>query len=429
MNHLGFKIKTLRKSLKMTQADLCCKILNRSSMCKIENNLIIPSLIQLEHIASKLNVTVSDLLQTSHISTLHINAKKSDVHIEHLFNNKKYLDIIDISMPSNFFYYFYKGMSYYKLGLKKDAEKYLSKCEKFFNNMDNYNRFLNVEKLSISLNSLRKLTIDSFTSSSNMNYLKKILNYLTVYNCKKCEIYYIVINNIGAYHLHKENYEDAIDFLESFLKINKKLSYINVFASIHLNLSIAKFAIKNYNDAINHIEKAIFFYNYAGESFEACECYLNLFNYHIYNKDYNECSNIINYLHNEFHIPQIKETFKILKLILLYNIGDMTKLILYSKKVNFNALRNKSKYDYFFLIGRINFFLGKYRVVEGYYNKCKKYLQSTKRYSDLSILYSDMYSIYGSKDYFQHYEKYKLLNKNRTFNSIHPDIASSNLVL
>ncbi|MDU1414607.1 MAG: helix-turn-helix transcriptional regulator [Clostridium sp.] len=430
MDNLGSRIRTLRKSLKMTQADLSCEILNRSSVCKIEKNLIVPSLFQLEHIASKLNVTVADLIYNSNTSDnldANTQVETSNDNIKSLFEDEKYFDIIDFHMTPSFFSYFYKGMSYYRIDLEKEAKKYLDKCENLFNNMNDVDKFLNVEKLCIALNSLRKINIKSLENIENLHSLKNILSYLTIYRGGNLEIYYVTINNIGAYYLHNENFESAISFIENFLRDNSRFAYTSIFASIHSNLSIAKFAIRSYIDAISHIKKAIFFYKYAHDNFQACECYINLYNYYLYTKSYKECFKLCDYLASEFNIPEINETFKILRLILLYNIGNREKFIHYIKSINTNALRKKSRYDYFFLMGKVNFFLGKFDVAFGYYRKCISYLELTKRYLDLSIIYNDLYYIYGIEEYLYKYKKYNLLSNNRIFNPIHPDITIINL--
>ncbi len=423
MDQLGLKIKALRKSLKMTQGEFCCKILNKSTMSKIENNIIIPSLPQLEHIASMLNMTISELLQPSDIPPLFVNTKKSHIQIECLYNDEKYLDIIDIPMPINFFSCFYKGMSYYKLDLNSKAEKYLCQCEKLFNKMTEHEKFYNVENLGIALNSLRNLNPSSLTDSSCLTCYKRILEYLKMYNGKKYKIYYCIINNISAYYMCNENYEEGINFIEDFLKVNTKLNYTHVSASIHSNLSVAKFAMRNYGEAIDHIKKAIFFYKYAGEILSACKGYSNLFIYYLYNKDYDKCSNLIDYSYKELNFPDTIENFKVLELMLLYNIGDIEKLALCSKKINRNAIDGSLKYDYLFLLGRMNLFLGRYKVATSYYKKCEKYLKSVDRYIDLSILYKDMYYINNNEDFLEMHKKYVLLSKSRSTNTIHPDIT------
>lgn len=136
MNKFGHKIKTLRKASKLTQADLSCDILNRTSLSKIENGNYFPSLPQLEHIADKLKISLSDLISDDDISLLKFNFNNNKLYLKELYDNEKYFDIIDKANElrlSDFSSCYYLGMSYYKTELKKDAQKYLSKCEILFN--------------------------------------------------------------------------------------------------------------------------------------------------------------------------------------------------------------------------------------------------------------------------------------------------------
>lgn len=196
MNKLGHKIKTLRKAAKLTQVDLSCGILNRTSLSKIENGNLYPSLQQLEHISDKLKISLSDLISNDDISLLNFNFTNNNLYLKELYDNEKYLDIIDRSSElrlSGFNPCFYLGMSYYKAELKKNARKYLSKCETLFNGFSDSDKYIYVESLCIALNSLRKIEIKSFSDDLNLEYLKKALNYLNLYNHCKCEIYFIII--------------------------------------------------------------------------------------------------------------------------------------------------------------------------------------------------------------------------------------------
>jgi len=213
MNKLGHKIKILRKAANLTQVDLSCDILNRTSLSKIENGNLYPSLPQLEHIADKFKISLSDLISDDDISLLNFNFTNSNLYLEELYDDEKYFDIIDKANElklSDFSSCYYLGMSYYKIELKKDAKKYLSRCENLFNKLPEDDKHLNVENLCIALNSLRKIKIKSFSDDLNLEYLKKALNYLNLYNQSKCEIYFIINNNISACYLYREEYEKTV---------------------------------------------------------------------------------------------------------------------------------------------------------------------------------------------------------------------------
>lgn len=62
-NSLGDRIKTLRKELKMTQTDLAGSEMTKSMLSQIENNLAMPSMKNLQYIASKLGKPMSYFLE------------------------------------------------------------------------------------------------------------------------------------------------------------------------------------------------------------------------------------------------------------------------------------------------------------------------------------------------------------------------------
>lgn len=92
-----------------------------------------PSLAQLEHIAYILNIPLSDLLNNSGSKNKDEIKGYNTKHISSLYENKKYLDIVESIKPYDFITYYFVGMSYYRLDLKKDSEKYLKFCEKMGN--------------------------------------------------------------------------------------------------------------------------------------------------------------------------------------------------------------------------------------------------------------------------------------------------------
>ncbi len=427
MNKFGHKIKTLRKASKLTQADLSCDILNRTSLSKIENGNYFPSLPQLEHIADKLKISLSDLISDDDISLLKFNFNNNKLYLKELYDNEKYFDIIDKANElrlSDFSSCYYLGMSYYKTELKKDAQKYLSKCEILFNRFSEADKYIYVENLCIALNSLRKIEIKSFSDDMNLKYLKKTLNYLNLYNHCKCEIYFIVNNNISAYYLFNEEYEKGINFIEYFLKNNIKINSPTMLCSFHLNLSIAYFSMKNYVKAIEYIKKSIFFYEYIGNNLEAGECYLNLFNSYLYNNQPNKCHELLEFLYKTYDDVRLINIYRVLELALVYNVNNIEKIINKSRYINYTSLRYKAKMDYDFILARANFIIGKYKVSLRHYNKCLKYLIQDKKYLDLYFAYKDMFSITENVNYELESINYKKLYDNEKYNHPHPNVTS-----
>jgi len=382
---------------------------------------------QLEHISDKLKISISDLISDDDISLLKFNFNNNKLYLKELYDNEKYFDIIDKANElrlSDFSSCYYLGMSYYKTELKKDAKKYLSKCEILFNRFSEADKYIYVENLCIALNSLRKIEIKSFSDDMNLKYLKKTLNYLNLYNHCKCEIYFIVNNNISAYYLFNEEYEKGINFIEYFLKNNIKINSPTMLCSFHLNLSIAYFSMKNYVKAIEYIKKSIFFYEYIGNNLEAGECYLNLFNSYLYNNQPNKCHELLEFLYKTYDDVRLINIYRVLELALVYNVNNIEKIINKSRYINYTSLRYKAKMDYDFILARANFIIGKYKVSLRHYNKCLKYLIQNKKYLDLYFAYKDMFSITENVNYELESINYKKLYDNEKYNHPHPNVTS-----
>lgn len=258
----------------------------------------------------------------------------------------------------------------------------------------------------------------------NLKYLKKTLNYLNLYNHCKCEIYFIVNNNISAYYLFNEEYEKGINFIEYFLKNNIKINSPTMLCSFHLNLSIAYFSMKNYVKAIEYIKKSIFFYEYIGNNLEAGECYLNLFNSYLYNNQPNKCHELLEFLYKTYDDVRLINIYRVLELALVYNVNNIEKIINKSRYINYTSLRYKAKMDYDFILARANFIIGKYKVSLRHYNKCLKYLIQNKKYLDLYFAYKDMFSITENVNYELESINYKKLYDNEKYNHPHPNVTS-----
>lgn len=429
MENLGYKIKVLRKKSKITQTQLSCDILSRSSISKIETGKLMPSLAQLEHIAYILNIPLSDLLNNSGSKIKDEIKGYNTKHISSLYENKKYLDIVESIKPYDFITYYFVGMSYYRLDLKKDSEKYLKFCEKMFNSLSEDEKCENVERLCYALNCLRTIKIQGYGDPLNKEYLDKALKYLKIHGSSGCEIYYIINSNMTTYLISNKMYEETIAFIENFLRENQKINSFTILPHIHLNLSIAYFACKNYTKSIEAINKAIFFFNYTGDIFEEGECYLNLFNSYLYNNQYDLCYNLLEILPLKFMDNSLEEMYKVLELVLLYNVNDIESILSKSKLINIRRLRNKTRIDYYFILGRANFLSEKYTVALNCYKKCINYLEKTEKYLDLSLIYKDIYFITNDNNAEKKYTYYKELYNKSVYNSIHPNLTSPNYFL
>lgn len=427
-NNIGLKIKTSRKGAKLTQNNLSCDILDRSTLSKIENGYIYPSIPQLMHISKVLNLSISDLFCEN---TSPCNASISSISkkLKELYVNKEYNKIIDTITPYDFITTYYLGLSYYKLDLEEESKALLEKCEGLFYLLRDDLKPLYAENLAIAITTFRRLVIDSFSDVENYNYLIKALNYLDAYNLKNIKTYFIIINNIGAYYLYTYKYEEAISFYGEFLKNNLDTIPTTVLALIHSNLNIAYFSIKNYEKAIEHIKKAIFFFYYIDNLFESGKCYINLFNAYLYKNEIDKAYDTINEVFDKFEDPNITNIFKICELVLLYNINKISDIITKKKSINYGILRESSRIDYDFIMGYVYFKQNKYKVSIKHFNKCITSLIERKRYLDASIVYDALYSMDGNKDFKEKSLEYKKLHEDDKYNHISTNITTSSYFL
>jgi len=424
MNDLGHKLKILRKHQKLKQEDLTCEFLNRTSLSKIENNVLTPSILQLKHLSQQLNVSLDYLLDETKGINIDPKININNKLIEELFSKDMFFEIIDKFKPYDFTTYFYVGMSYYKLDLKKDAEPLLDKCEGEFNSLCTSEKVYNVENLCIALNSLRKIKVKDLKDIDNYRYLTHALKYLKMYSQNKCEIYYSLNNNIGVFFILNKQFDNAIFHFENFFSINSDFIASRVMASLHLNLSIAYFAAKSYEKSINCLNKAIFFYNYINDEHQAGECYINLFNCYLYKNDISECRNIINYAAKNFSHPELRSRLEVLELTLLYNTNNLEIISEKRKTINYRILPLSAKMDYHFIIARLNFISNQYTSAVSHYKKCLYYLADRDKFFDLSIAYNDLFIATGNCEYDSLRNYYHNLHLSAKYNNSSCNISS-----
>lgn len=425
MNTLGEKIKKLRKKAGFTQKDMACTILPRTSLSKIENGNLIPSLQQLDYIALKLNIDVTTLIKNDddiceNSTTL---GNRLDF-FEDLYNNKKYFDIIDSLEASDFATHFLLGMSYYKIQENEEALKYLTPCEELFNRQSDFQKYLTVEKLAYALNALRRLTITSFSDETNLCYLKKAIAYLKKYNNTTSEIYFKLNNNISVFLYYTNRYSEVISFATEFLKENLNVNSPNVLGAIHLNLGCAYFITKQYDKSIKNLKKSIFFFKYCGEEHTAGECYLNLFNCLIYDGNFKQCRMLVDFLFNYYSKDKkLLEMYKVLELNLLYNLNQCDSIFEKCSSITYNSLLKKTKSDFNFIMGRANFLTGNFVAASRYYKNCMPHLKEVNHNLDLALVYKNLYSISGKESYNNNYLKYKKIYEGEIQNTSIPNVT------
>lgn len=401
-NIIGWKIKNLRTRLKIHQKNLCCDILNRSVLSKIENGKVTPSIYQLSYIAKELGVNINYFLENEVNDREDIKAIDNELNT--LYAENRYYEIIKNfescknNYNSEFYNYFYIGHAYYNMEFYNEAlkvlRKYVSKCNKQPDELLKKH----ILDLAFALNTLCKLMLKNSNYKKAMTYLFLAKDYLEHYEKENSKIYFILLNNIGSVYGFMNDYSKIVCILQPFIDNIKDFGYLKIIPSIHLSLNIAYYNLGDYEKSIEHIKKAIFFYNYTERKEHAYGCYLNYINALRYCKLYDEAFNILEQYKLEY--PEKKEhDFLIQQMVLLFNKNKYIDFLELVPKLKLNQLSKLNKYGYYFMMGHISFLQKQYIQAEGFLLKCEKYFIIRNFNLDLALIYKDLYVITNNTEY------------------------------
>lgn len=421
---LGSKIKALRLKQKICQQDLCCNILSRTILSKIENNKMFPSIPQLEHISKVLSIPLYCFFEDNELTADIVDEIETSsdqmIIIKDLFDNKKYLRLIDDYEQKNFklgldcIIYYYTGMSYFYINLYNSSLMLLRKFITNYKHSNDSYKYKNVEYFATALNTLSSIMFYNSNYKKALSYLNEAINVMELY--KKCEtkIYDIVISNVGSIYCKTQQYEKAIAVLESFLSNKYDMVYLLAGASIHLSLNIAYFQLSKYNDSINHVKKAIWLFNYIDRKFDSNECYLNYINMLRFTGNFDEAVSLIYSLKKENeNDDELINLLLIEEMEVYFNLGEFDKLLVVLKSIKLKNLRKASKMDYYLIVGHVLFTEGNFNTSYNYLNKCIKYFISQKFYIDLKLIYDDFLIIFNDDNYRLLSEKYKKMDSKK----------------
>jgi tetratricopeptide (TPR) repeat protein len=418
IDDIGSKIKDLRKQRKICQEDISCKILSRSVLSKIENNKIIPSILQLNHISKVLEVPIEYFLtDNSFIITGDIDLHENEPLLKSLYSAKKYLDIVEYyerkqlnSLDKNIYNYFYIGMSYFQLQLYNQSLEVLKKFISLYAKVDDSEKLKFAENYAVSLNVVSCIMHKNSNYDKAISYLNMARITLIKYNLTASRVYFLVVNNSGAMYCKAYRYNEAISLLENFLINNNDITHLSILPNIHVSLNIAYYKMHKYEKAIEHIQKAIMLFKYTKQDFNAGECYLNYINCLRYCSQYGEALDLIEELKQEYKNEfQLVNLFNIQKTIILFNMKQYEKIMDVLTDVNIRNMRRRSKIDYYFIFGYMQFLKQNYKSAYSYLSKCINYFKVNKLYRDLSFLYEILAQIMRDEIYNEDATKYKQL--------------------
>ena len=81
------------------------------------------------------------------------------------------------------------------------------------------------------------------------------------------------------------------------------------------------------------------------------------------------------------------------KLILEFNMDDYEQALKTAEIIETGRLSKRSKCDYYFMLGHIEFVNGNYKKSHEYLLKCQDLYVKNKYFNELFVLYSDLYEI------------------------------------
>ncbi|QAT41114.1 helix-turn-helix transcriptional regulator [Clostridium sp. JN-9] len=425
VNSIGYKIKELRKEKKICQEDLCCSILSRTILSKIENGKMLPSIIQLEHISNVLNVSIVYFFQDS-VEKGYLTYSNSSIinpsTLETLYKEKKYIEIIKIADSSNnsdINKNFYIGMSYFNMQLYNDSVKNLKEYIKAYAKFSHTEKHNYAENCTFAFNSLFYIMMKNSNYNKALSYLYRAQQVIIENKLIHSRIYYIIVNNIGVTYCLMKEYKKAIDILEKFINDIDDLAYISILATIHLSLNIAYYKTNNFEKAIHHIKLAITFFDYSGEHFDAGECYLNYINCLRLSSKFEEALYLISNLKAKYYCDKsLINLFLIQQMIVFFNMEDYIDLSRTLQEIRFTKLRKKSKMDYYLVVGHMKFLEKDFNCAFDYLSRCKTYLLDNKYYLDLSVICNDLYKINNDISYLNKSSYYRDLYRTCPFPNI-----------
>lgn len=414
---MGGKIKNLRLSKKMTQKELCGDKLNRVILSRIENNKMIPSLLQIEYIASRLGKNTDYFLSSISYNADMENAGiwETDSELEELFEKKMYYNIVKLEEISSiqgnrknrsYNKDYYLGMSYFNLDMPFIALKPLRRyMNLYFKSQYGVQEIYIINFLN-TLNTLFKVMLRNKNYGKCETYLLTGRKYIYEYKVDSSQISFVIHNNLAYLYLKQCRYEDIINLLEPFLDSHKEMQPIFAAAWMYLSLNIACYNLGLYEKSITYIKKTIYLYLYLGKDYDAGESYFNYFNALRYSENYEEASLIVDRCLQDFRNHEILyNRFMVQKMLLLFNTGHYDEVLHILKKVDKEKLPKISKCNLYFILGHIEYENRAYQKALRYFSKCEGYFIKKKYFDDLYILYKDMWSITGDEQYMDEAEK------------------------
>lgn len=414
---LGKKIKMLRNAAELSQESLACNFLSRTILSKIENDRVVPSIYQLQHISAILGVTIDSLLDTSPLNHNTYSQKNSCCNVSSLFNNKQYNIITSsyekglINISTDFNSLFYIGYSYFLTEFHKEGASLLKRYIKVFYTLDDSNTTTYLENVSKAYNTLSLIALEAENYNKAVSYCLDALSLLEKYCYTNTNIYQVILSNLASIYNRTNSYNKCIDIIENFLNSNPDMLHTKALASIHLSLNSAYYNLGNYTKSIDHIKKAIFFFDYIGDTYDSYECYLNYINALRYSHKYTEAKVILKSILDtgiDDLAPELYISFLMQKAIIHFNQENYDDVLDVLNRFNITQLDSYNRNCYYFMKGHVSFLKNDLELAQSYLKRCMNFFIKSNFSYDLQLLYENLFSITKDDKYIIKLKKVKL---------------------
>ena len=423
MNNLGSRIKLLRKKKGLSQNDLSNKILNRVVLSRIENNIQEPSLNQIIHICTVLEISLDELI-LSKPYTVSICSKDSIDYILNLYNRNNFYDITkyydlnksDFVKIKNSAKFFYLGYSYYKINLYKESERFLKKYVNFVKKNEQNLLQDNIINLCVALNSIFRIHMALNDSKKAIKHLKLAEIYISKFNMENTNIGQSILSNIATFYLRENQYKKVISYCYNFENLQTDVCYPLVIVNIYKALAISYYNIGNYKKSIHNTQKVIDLYSFLGDDYNKGVAYFNYINALMYSTKHDEALYLIENCKNQYKdVKDLFNTFLVQEMSVYFNMSKFHKVLDVSLSVNQKYLSKDFLCDFNFIIGHINHLAGNKNTAIKNLKFCESLFINKRCNYDLYVVYGDLHILTND-------DSFKEKQRNLTYNSMKKNI-------
>lgn len=242
MKTIGDRIKSIRKSKKISQGELASGICTQSNISRIEKGIHVPTLYLIDQIARKLDVDVEDLLSSEYkkFEKIQILSKKfiDEQNYKDLFYLIDGVIFEESYYQKKYMYWLNAITSYYYKNNVGMAKIYITTAKSIFTEIVDYELDLNI------LNAESIINRDTYDKEKLNNLYVEMLKILNKRNINN-DLSIKILQTISTHYFYEKDFEKVLEISSKALKLLKETKS-NYILEYHLyNNSIAKYYINN----------------------------------------------------------------------------------------------------------------------------------------------------------------------------------------